>query len=190
MRRTKTEGLTFPADPLAAIRELQDLDAQAPSPRSPVPADSSSPTPASDDTEDDNITSNIPAHITTQEAANEDTQQPSQISAQEVAQPPALEGSHADAQMRSQFPARKSAKETAQQHAHRLGQTPSIPITLRLPEALNDWLDDLAHEHRKSKIKKQDLVALAMQVLLIAVEEGADVGAMLRGEFSAWEGER
>jgi hypothetical protein len=30
MRKTKTEGLTFPADPLAAMRELQDLDASPP----------------------------------------------------------------------------------------------------------------------------------------------------------------
>jgi hypothetical protein len=29
-----------------------------------------------------------------------------------------------------------------------------------------------------------------MQLLLIAVEEGADVGMMLRGEFTKWEAER
>ncbi len=48
----------------------------------------------------------------------------------------------------------------AQPEAKRL-----VTITLRLPEDLNDWLDDYAHVNRKLGIKKQDLVARAVQLL-------------------------
>jgi len=45
-----------------------------------------------------------------------------------------------------------------------------MPITLRVPEGLNDWLDEYAHAHRKSGVKKQDLVSRAIQLLIIESE--------------------
>ena len=55
----------------------------------------------------------------------------------------------------------------ATEQAKRLAATPAMPITLRLPTGLNDFLDDYAHEHRKEGVKKQDLVARAVQLLVI-----------------------
>lgn len=37
---------------------------------------------------------------------------------------------------------------------------------MRLPEDLNDWLDDYARLHRKQGVKKQDLISRAVQLLI------------------------
>jgi hypothetical protein len=64
------------------------------------------------------------------------------------------------------------AGAAVQQRAAQLAATRLIPITLRLPEGLNDWLDDYAHEHRKEGIKKQDLISRAVQLLVMEAEGG------------------
>ena len=58
-------------------------------------------------------------------------------------------------------------------------RTPAVPITLRMPEAQNDWLDELAHTHRKSRVKKQDLIAAAVALLMIEVEGGRSITDLL-----------
>lgn len=57
----------------------------------------------------------------------------------------------------------------AQGYAHHLASTRAIPITLRLPEGLNDWLDEYAHTHRKQGVRKQDLIARAVALLVVAL---------------------
>jgi len=49
-------------------------------------------------------------------------------------------------------------------------KTSLVPITLRLPTALNDWLDIYAFAHRKEGIRKQDLIAEALTLLAISKE--------------------
>lgn len=114
---------------------------------------------------DDNITSNTESNITAHITAQEDSQSDEQ---REVLP-------------RTQAPAKASIKKTARQHAQELGSTPMMPITLRLPEGLNDYLDDQAHRHRKSKVLKQDLMRIAIQLLVEEIESGTDVVALLKG---------
>ncbi len=102
----------------------------------------------------DDITSNINAHITTQEEIRE--------------------YSHAETNAPAQITAQQRSKPAALKYAKQLAQTPAQPITLRLPEGLNDFLDDQAHQRRKKGVKKQDLVALGMQLLVVHLMTGGE----------------
>jgi len=66
----------------------------------------------------------------------------------------------------------RSLEPTGLQLAQQLAETRLIPITLRLPEGLNDWLDDYAHANRKQGVKKQDLVTRAVQLLVMEMSAG------------------
>lgn len=122
---------------------------------------------AEDDFAESNITDNITAHTE------------SHTSAQKTEQPTA----QADAPPRNRNkvrPAKMTAvvappsNQVAQEAATRMRRSRLIPMTLRIPEELNDWLDEYAHRHRKEGIKKQDLIARAVELLYIEVaqEEG------------------
>lgn len=109
-----------------------------------------------------NITSNITAHIlaqqeniaTRQKASNRRSKAETQSAAQQDTQPRIL-------------------TET-QAYAQQLAATRAIPITLRMPEGLNDWLDDYAHQHRKQGVKKQDLIARAVELLVLSLSISSD----------------
>ena len=128
----------------------------------------------------DNITSNtesnITAHITAQEDSPPDGQEDGLPRTQAPSQPGRGEGGKVSAKKSASVPTK-----SARQRALELAESKAVPITLRMPEGLNDYLDDKAHEHRKSKVLKQDLVSLAVQLLVEEIEGGADVVTMLKG---------
>lgn len=79
----------------------------------------------------------------------------------------------------------KGASTMAWKTAQQLADTTPLPITLRLAEGLNDYLDEQAHRHRKAKVKKQDLVSLAVRLLVAELESGTDLAELLeRGRVS------
>jgi hypothetical protein len=41
-----------------------------------------------------------------------------------------------------------------------------MTVTLRLPQAMNDWLDEYVHQSWPNRIKKQDLVIEGLQMLI------------------------
>lgn len=95
------------------------------------------------DTLTDNITSKLTSNI-----------------ADEPAAPPAKKG-------------RERPKQSLRQRVAEMAESRHVVISLRCPEALNDWLDEYAHAHRKQGVKKQDLIAEAIG-LLILKKEGAE----------------
>ncbi len=56
--------------------------------------------------------------------------------------------------------------------AQELARTPTRTVTLRLPDGLNGWLDAYVHSSWPTRIRKQELLVEAMQ-LLIARRGGA-----------------
>lgn len=67
------------------------------------------------------------------------------------------------------------AGEHLQDHvraAERLAKSRMAPMTLRIPEKLDDYLTEQAHRLRKRGVKKQDLVSRAVQLLYVAIESG------------------
>ena len=48
-----------------------------------------------------------------------------------------------------------------------MADTPLITVSLKLPSGLNDWLDTHAFTHRKAGAKKQDLIARAVELLIL-----------------------
>ncbi len=78
-------------------------------------------------------------------------------------------------QQETKKPTQQRSKKDQKQYAQELASTPMAVITLRLPEGLNDWLDDYAHAHRKQGVKKQDLISEAVQLLVVAKDwQGPD----------------
>ena len=73
----------------------------------------------------------------------------------------------------------RGVRLAAQEKVRQLGGTSQIPITLRLAEGLNDEVDEIAHRHRKAKVKKQDLITLAVQLLITELDSGADLSDLL-----------
>ena len=53
-----------------------------------------------------------------------------------------------------------------------LGETPMQPVTLKMPGGLNEYLDDYVHEHYKEKVKKQDLIRRAIELVIYELETG------------------
>jgi hypothetical protein len=56
--------------------------------------------------------------------------------------------------------------------AQELAASPTTTVTLRVPTRLNEWLDAYAHGMWQHKVRKQELVAEALR-LLIARRGGA-----------------
>lgn len=94
----------------------------------------------------------------------------------------AQEDSQAVISAGSQEGIREDAKPTAREYAKVLSESDAMPITLRLPVKLNDYLDEVAHQYRKRKVKKQDLVALAARLLVERLESGDDLLELLKGD--------
>jgi hypothetical protein len=44
------------------------------------------------------------------------------------------------------------------EEAQQMAESPTMTVTLRIPQQLNEWLDEYTHGAWKEKIKKQDLV--------------------------------
>lgn len=65
---------------------------------------------------------------------------------------------------------REVQRRTAYARARTLGDTEMKVIGLKVPDGLNDYLDDYYHRHRKTGLKKQDLVKLALQWLVVHLE--------------------
>ena len=49
--------------------------------------------------------------------------------------------------------------------AQALAHSPTTTVTLRIPHALNDWLDEYVHGSWPEKVKKQQLVTEALKLL-------------------------
>lgn len=62
--------------------------------------------------------------------------------------------------------------QTAQERIAFMRRSRLVPMTLRIPEELNDWLDEYAHAHRKEGVKKQDVIARAVELLFLEVAAG------------------
>lgn len=62
------------------------------------------------------------------------------------------------------------SRRELRRQAEELADTPVVPITLRIPSGLNDWLDTYAFNHRKEGSKKQSLVAEAVMILMLEKE--------------------
>lgn len=75
----------------------------------------------------------------------------------------------ADKPARQQKSPRGKAKDVdAEEEARIRAESPKRLCSYRIPEGLDDWLEEQAFEHRHSGLKKQDLVAQAIQLLIVA----------------------
>ena len=61
-----------------------------------------------------------------------------------------------------------------------------MTVTLRLPQELNDWLDEYVHENWRDRVKKQQLVIEALQMLVARRGQAGDevIPTELLGEES------
>ena len=65
--------------------------------------------------------------------------------------------------------ARGKADDTdAEGQARSRSETPKRLCSYRIPEGLDDWLEEHAFAHRHAGLKKQDLVAEAIRLLIVA----------------------
>jgi len=62
------------------------------------------------------------------------------------------------------------SKKSVKAAAEKLTDSRLTTVSVKMPEALNDWLDQYAFAHRKEKVLKQDLVAKAIQLLYVELE--------------------
>ena len=106
----------------------------------------------------DNIRSNITSNITANKESNTRTKQYANEQAQKTAR--TRSGT-------SPLPEGSDYLAFIHKHAEEMARTRLIPMTLRIPEELNDWLDEYAHDHRKEGVKKQSLISRAVQLLYI-----------------------
>lgn len=59
----------------------------------------------------------------------------------------------------------RSLLERRIEEAQDLAETSTTTVTLRIPHGLNDWLDEYVHGSWPEKVKKQQLVTEALQLL-------------------------
>jgi hypothetical protein len=62
-------------------------------------------------------------------------------------------------------PARKTLQKRIDL-ARELSRSPTTTVTLRLPQGMNDWLDAYLHRAWPERIRKQELVAEALMLLI------------------------
>jgi len=158
------------------LERILERDRQAAGRTASVPIDASLPEkerntilePQEDSSSsEENITSNITAHIPAQHETKPRRQASTQQGRKTVRQKDSKVDSRAEAKTAEQ----QSRLTDRQGYAQALSATRAIPITLRLPEGLNDWLDEYAHLHRKQGVKKQDLIARAVELLVLSLHE-------------------
>lgn len=63
-------------------------------------------------------------------------------------------------------PQAKSALEDRIQEAARMAESPTMTVTLRIPQEMNDWLDTYVHGAWPEKVKKQELVVEGLRLLI------------------------
>ena len=49
--------------------------------------------------------------------------------------------------------------------AERMAESPTTTVTLRIPRALNDWLDEYIHRAWPERVRKQDLVCEGLRLV-------------------------
>lgn len=69
-------------------------------------------------------------------------------------------------------PKSHGAKAERKRQIEEMADTALVSVTLRLPEALNDWLDTVAFQRRKEGVYKQDLIAEALVHFILSKESG------------------
>ena len=67
---------------------------------------------------------------------------------------------------RTKAAARERLLEKRLALARELSESPTTTVTLRLPIRLNEWLDAYVHGAWTSKVRKQELVAEALRILV------------------------
>ncbi|WP_395088823.1 hypothetical protein [Armatimonas sp.] len=157
-RKSLVGGVLPDADTMSRILQRDRENAGRPAPASALPAQP----------EEKDITSNITAHMRSNEEISADANPRRHAAAKATSNNP-----------RQKAPVEKSASEepgspSRQAHleaeAMKLSASRMIPITLRIPEELNDWLRDYSHRKHKQGIKKQDLIAQAVRLLYVELE--------------------
>jgi hypothetical protein len=68
-------------------------------------------------------------------------------------------------------PAKKKSSQTALlatriEEAARMAESPTMTVTLRLPQEMNNWLDTYVHRAWPERIKKQELLVEALRLLI------------------------
>jgi len=140
------------SNPLAHMTSLADLDAPAPSQAEPEPT--ATPPSISPVRQIDSKTERqIESETSSQTASEKDGKQDGQTD-------------------------RRTARKQAVARARELGATDMKAVGLKVPEGLNDYLDDLQHRLKKRGVLKQDLLRHALQLLVIKVETGGDLGEL------------
>lgn len=74
----------------------------------------------------------------------------------------------ADKPARQPRASRPKKSASAEEDAQNRAQTPKRLCSYRIPEGLDDWLEEYAFQHRHTGMKKQDLVAQAIQLLIVS----------------------
>lgn len=62
-------------------------------------------------------------------------------------------------------PSHKEDAPTRVAAAEELAETPTMTVTLRIPQGFNEWLDEYIHRSWPQKIRKQELVVEALRLL-------------------------
>ena len=57
--------------------------------------------------------------------------------------------------------------EKRREEAATMAEATTMTVTLRIPAALNEWLDEYVHRSWPTKVKKQELVIEALQLLFV-----------------------
>lgn len=57
---------------------------------------------------------------------------------------------------------------TAKEQAAQMADSPKRLCSYRIPEELDNWMEEYAFRHRHVGLKKQDLVAEAIQLLIVS----------------------
>ena len=52
------------------------------------------------------------------------------------------------------------------EEARKMANSPTMTVTLRIPQQMNEWLDEYVHGAWREKIKKQDLVIEALALVI------------------------
>lgn len=60
-----------------------------------------------------------------------------------------------------------SLVETRLEEVAKMAQAATMTVTLRIPAPLNEWLDEYVHRSWPKKVKKQELVIEALQLLFV-----------------------
>jgi len=80
---------------------------------------------------------------------------------------PAPHGPEAQAHKPRTRPARASLVERRRAQAALAAAGRTMTVTLRIPQPMNDWLDDYVHQSWPERVRKQELVIEALRMLMV-----------------------